>query len=39
MTDNDDRPFRRQPNETSSWLLIAVASIPLLVVGGLWMLE
>lgn len=38
MTDDDDRPFKRQRNETSPLLLICVGFIPLITMAGLWVL-
>jgi hypothetical protein len=38
MTNHDDKPFRRQRNETSPTLLISAASTPLLIIGALWVL-
>jgi hypothetical protein len=38
MTNHDDKPFRRQRNETSPTFLISAASFPLVVLGVLWVL-
>ncbi len=36
MTNHDDRPSHRQRNETTPALLISLASMPLVVMGALW---
>jgi hypothetical protein len=36
MTNHDDRPSNRGRNETTPALLISIASMPLVVMGALW---